>query len=324
MFILAEKCSRGVIRAIQEKLHGPAMDKDYLSTLIYSGSIDVVIDGLNEVDPDTRARIGNFVEKNASGNILLTSQFIAWKPPARMHRFVMRPLKESAIEEFLHSQMDADLPTHARLDYKRRTTRYLLESLAPNQPPESLEANRRILSNPMDLTLIANLIADGQHPDLFRLQQQQFEVMSAEYTRTQVGTPFPEEFSEAVYEMRRSGSSEIPAERFAVELRAMERYKMVVLRHSTDATGASAARWYFRHDKIMDFFIVQTFLHHTDRFEQQLNDSRFRGVYFLLATMLPFEKAMQLREQLVQQAAQTNDTSLLRPFVELLNLRKAA
>ena len=49
-----------------------------------------------------------------------------------------------------------------------------MQVLDDQQATEELEAIHRILSNPMDLTVIASMIAAGKQPDLFRLQEQQY------------------------------------------------------------------------------------------------------------------------------------------------------
>ena len=54
VYLPAYKCEKGVIEAIQEKLRGQAQDVNFLKSLIYSGAIDIYIDGLNEVTADTR------------------------------------------------------------------------------------------------------------------------------------------------------------------------------------------------------------------------------------------------------------------------------
>lgn len=63
VYLPAQKCDKGVIEAIQAKLHGQAQDTDFLKSLIYSGAIDICIDGLNEVTADTRANIRQFALK---------------------------------------------------------------------------------------------------------------------------------------------------------------------------------------------------------------------------------------------------------------------
>ena len=80
--------------------------------------------------------------------------------------------------------------------------------------------------------------------------------------------------------------------------------------------------WYFRHDKIMDFFLVQNFLGESKeiqaRLKEYIGDPRFRGVYFLLANLLEPDAAFRLRESLIQYAADTNDHTVSDTFVKLL------
>ncbi len=105
----------------------------------------------------------------------------------------------------------------------------------------------------------------------------------------------------------------------------MERHKLVVTRQSKSADGTVKIEWLFRHDKIMEFFIAQTFLGRgNDRPQQHIGDSRFRGVFLLLATLLPLDAATALRERLVDYAADTKDHTVSDTFVQVLRGRKAA
>jgi hypothetical protein len=52
-----------------------------------------------------------------------------------------------------------------------------------------------------------------------------------------------------------------------------------------------------------------------------MGDPRFRGVYFLLAILLPLEAAQELREKLIQYAADTKDHTVSDTFVQLLRSR---
>ena len=100
---------------------------------------------------------------------------------------------------------------------------------------------------------------------------------------------------------------------------------MVLSRQSLDAQGNPTKEWHFRHDKIMEFFLVQTFLGaDNDRAQQHLGDPRFRGVYFLLAMLLPLEDSEALRERLIQYAADTKDHLVSDTFIQLLRSRQAA
>ncbi len=65
--------------------------------------------------------------------------------------------------------------------------------------------------------------------------------------------------------------------------------------------------------------LVQNFLGNTEAAEARLidhiNDPRFRGVYFLVTTLLPLPVAKQLQEQLIQYAADTKDHAVSNTFV---------
>jgi HEAT repeat protein len=326
VYLPAEKCEKGVIEAIQAKLHGQAQDADFLRTLIYSGAIDICIDGLNEVSADTRATISDFVERYFKGNILMTTQPIEWSPPSTAKTYVLQPLRPDQIQSFLVLRQ-AVLPVSAT--YVQDCDRYLQSALSPNQSSEERIAAQRILSNPMDLTIVAQMLAQGRTPDLFRLQEQQYNLMASEY-RQIYSSEFPlKSFSEAIYQHRLNDEPALPADEFYNELICMEddKHKMVISRQWKDPKGEIQKEWYFRHDKIAEFFIVQTFLGDSEtaksRMYEHLGDPRFRGVYFLLATFLSIDAAQALRETLIQYAADTKDHTVSDTFVQLLRTRKA-
>jgi hypothetical protein len=106
----------------------------------------------------------------------------------------------------------------------------------------------------------------------------------------------------------------------------MENYKMVIRRESEskDAENTPKTEWFFRHDKIQEFFIVQTFLDNENRLtdEQIMSDPRFRGVYFLLAKMLPLDAAQSLQEMLIEYAADNKDHTVSDRFIQLLRSRQ--
>jgi hypothetical protein len=326
VYLPADKCAEGVIEAIQAKLHGPARDRKFLRNLIYSGTIDICIDGLNEATADTRAKVNEFVESYFKGNILIATQPLEWTPPATAKIYIMQPLRRNQIERFLLVHLQ-NLPEDAVVsgkDYEQASQSYLAEVLDEQQPAEIFDSAKRILSNPMDLTVIAQMLAYVQKPDLFGLQEQQYTVMAADYKRVNVGQEFPlTPFSEAVYQMRLQGEVALPEETFLKELQCMARKKMVVIRHARDAQEKPTKAWVFRHDKIMEFFIVQTFLGaRNERPLEHLGDPRFRGVYFLLAMLLPLDEAEALRELLINYAADTKDHTVSDPFIQLLRSRK--
>lgn len=331
VYLPATKCSEGVIEAIQKKLHGDEIkDPKFLQSLIYSGAIDICIDGLNEVNPDTRAKITQFVESHFRGNILMTTQPLEWTPPATAKTYIMQPLQPDQIEHYLLSrQLPKTAPVQGTA-YKQACHQFLGQMLG-NQTslaPEERQAAQTILSNPMELTIAAWMLADGKQPDLLNLRQQQYDQMAADYQRTW-NREFPlKPFAEAVYQHWLTDQKSLPSDEFYNELIGMEdeKFRMVVSRQWQDAKGEAHKEWYFRHDKIAEFFIVQTFLGNSEaaenRLQSHIGDPRFRGVYFLLATLLPIDAAQQLREDLIDYAADTKDHTVSDTFVQLMRSRK--
>jgi hypothetical protein len=325
VYLPATKCSDGVIEALQKKLHGEEIkDPKFLQSLIYSGAIAICIDGLSEVSADTRAKIVEFTENYFKGDIILAMQPMEWTPPATAKRLMMQPLARSHIQSFLHSRKLL-IPDNAPVQgdaYEHACDLYLVQVLDDQQDSAELEAIYRILSNPMDLTVVAAMLAAGKQPDLLRLQEQQYTVMAEEYQEKHLGQEFPlVQFSEAVYQMRLKDETTLPEAEFLEELLGMERHKMVVSRQPLDFNGKPGKEWYFRHDKIAEFFILQNFLKHPERQAQHLGDPRFRGVYFMLASFLNLEDAIALREMLIQYAADTKDHTVSDPFVQLVRSR---
>jgi hypothetical protein len=133
-------------------------------------------------------------------------------------------------------------------------------------------------------------------------------------------------FSEHCYQLRLHDELGISAQQFRKELLCMERHKLVVTRQSKVWDETVKIEWIFRHDKIMEFFIAQkTFLGPGNgRPKQHMGDVRFRGVFLLLATLLPLDAATALRERLVDYAADTKDHTVSDTFVQLLRARRTA
>ncbi|PSN15283.1 hypothetical protein C7293_07990 [filamentous cyanobacterium CCT1] len=325
VYLPARRCAGGVIEAIRDRLHGPIQDGDFLQSLIYSGAIDICIDGLNEVTPDTRAKVSLFAETYFKGNLVITTQPMDWEPPNNATVYVLQPLTSDQIGAFLQSR-SSTLPATAPVQgvQYEQACRAFLDQLKPDQL--GWEVMAHTLSNPMELTVVAQMIADGKQPDLLNLQQQQYNAMASRYQYINMDQPFPlAAFAEMAYEMRQTDASIIPAESWFKELNCMEDYRMVLSRQLDNAKGGTTTEWRFRHEKIQDFFIVQTFWgQDNERPAMHLGDPRFRGVYFLLATELPLVQAMQLRELLITHAVKTKDHTVSDRFIELLQTRPAA
>ena len=204
VYLTADRCTDGVIEAIQNKLKGKAQDHGFLRNLIYSGAMDICIDGLNEVDADTRASIKRFVEDYFKGNIIITTQPLEWKPPTTARIYILQPLTKDQIKDFLLSR-EPYLADESQLDqqeYDRSCLEYLDKALNNSLSEEELAGVQNILSNPMDLTVLSQIIASGESPDLFRLHQQQYDLMAKDYYKIH-RNEFPlEKFAEHAYKIR--------------------------------------------------------------------------------------------------------------------------
>jgi hypothetical protein len=325
VYLSARRCQDGVIEAIQKKLHGEEIkDPKFLRDLIYSGAIAICIDGLNEVNADTRAKIVEFTENYFKGDIILATQPMDWRAPTTAKRYVMQPLEQSKIQEFLTSRVST-LPKSMKLqgkDYEEACDFYLSTSL--DLTIQENEAMQRVLSNPMDLSTVALMLASGEQPKLFHLQEQLYSIMAKAYRERHLHD-FPLiDFSESVYQMRLNDVSALVEEKNGDEISCLAQHRMVISRQTIDSDGKSKQSWNFRHDKIAEFFILQALLNQPERQKQHLSDARFRGVYFMLANLLSLEDALALRELLIQYAADTKDHTISDEVIQLLRERKAA
>ena len=324
-YLSATHCAHGVFEGLRNRLPGVANDKGFLESLIYAGAFDIAIDGLNEVSADTRAEIVQFLQRFTKGNILIASQPIAWNPPSSLRRFIIEPLAEDLIESFLTSR-SASLAVNAIVtgsEYQTRCRAYLA-AVFSQESRQPYDATRRILSNPMDLSVVAQMISQGETPNLFNLQAQQYALVEKDYRRTQVGASFPlDGFAEVAFQMRLRGEFSIPAEGFEEAIACLERHSMIIVRRSSNDAGGMRTTRYFRHDKIMEFFIVHTFLRNKERTIEYLGDVRFQGVYLLLFASLNLEEAKELSSLFVNYAADTKDHRVSDILVKLLRERKA-
>lgn len=280
---------------------------------------------LNEVNPDTHAKISNFVENYFKGNIILATQPLEWTPPATINTFVLQLLKPDQIKVFLKSRYQILKNPQIRAEeYEAACRTYLSETMNERQSEDLYDSNHIILSNPLDLTIMAQMLANGEKPDLFNLQKQQYNMMAQEYKRIHIRKEFPlSEFSELVYKMRINNNVQIPSDDFIEAVKCMERYKMVLCRKVKNTAEKTITSYYFRHDKIMEYFIAQTFLgENNKRISKHLCDPLFRGVYFLLADFLPLKEAKILREQLILNAAKTKDHRISDNFIQRLHSRE--
>ncbi len=323
VFLLAQRCGKGVLPAIQAKLKGYAEDEGFLKNLIYSGALDVYIDGLNEAPPEVRAHINQFAEDFSKGNLLLTSQPMKWEVPALVQTLELQALDKDSIEAFLISR---PLPENSRLnqlDYEQAVKSFLNTDESGGA---AHRARHALLSNPLDLAIVAEMLARGETPDVFNLQQQFFDLMAKDYAHENSGQVFPlKKFADNVYELRKQDEWMTKLRDFwAMELDYLARHRLMVRRDVETGNALDKkieTRWSFRHDKIQDFFLSEAFLASSERQNEHMGDARFRGVYLYLARRLSLEKALNLRDRLTEFAADHTDNSVSDAYIQTLRTR---
>jgi len=326
VFLTAEDCKGGVEAAIQLRLQGNAKDEKFLRHLIHVGALDIYIDGLNEVSPDVRSEITTFMKKQFKGNIILTTQPLhQWNEPQTAKVFQIQPLGNDQIIKFLRSRTPylSDTAVLKGKEYEKACESFLSSVGAVKTDGKEENFVQNVLSNPMDATIVSNLISQGHSPDLFRLREVQYELMAEKFAEG--GHEFPLEiFSAEVFNMRLESRREISENQFAMELACMEKAKMVVRRFMPNPEDSKTPRqvWNFRHDKLMEFFILQTFIDPRNSHQKEyFDDPRFRGVYFQLAEQLPLDEAKSLESDLADYASETNDGTVSHEFRKRLNAR---
>ncbi len=328
VFLPAQRCGRGVLPAIQAKLKGYAEDKSFLQKLIYRGALDVYIDGLNEAPLKVRAQIIQFAEIFFRSNLLLCSQPIKWEPPATVRTLELQALDETRIEAFLSSY---PLPEDMRQGqteylYRQRLKNFLARHFSETEREDTIQRICAVLSNPQNLSVVAEMLARGGTPDVLNLQQQCFDMMEQDYAENNAGQIFPlREFSEDVYSIHKQNErmAKLWVD-WAIELEYLAKHRLMFRREletNTALDKRTVTRWYFRHDKIQDFFLSEAFFDSQDRQNEHMGNARFRGVYFYLARRLPFEQALNLRDRLTEYAADNSDHTLSDPYIQILRIR---
>jgi hypothetical protein len=328
VFLRAVECPDGVLQAIQLRLQAHIRDEDYLRILVYAGGLDILIDGMNEAPPDTRARIAQFLEL-FQGHFVLTTQPLASEPPNKATVWELQPLDPDALEAFLLTQWPGVRPT-AKLPEAnfQASVRQLLTELRQQAGfGDDVAAERlRMLRNPMECVFAAELLAQGLSPEPGRVLAQIFRLAEQAYRRVE-NRDFPRDaFAERVFAWRKSGEPYINIQGFEREARCLvgrQLMREITERLAQENGSRDETRWQFRHDKVMDFFLVPAFRgEHASRRYQECAEARFSGVYDLLAEMLPLEDADELRQFLVERGAETADNTLMNHYTRLFRARE--
>jgi hypothetical protein len=148
----------------------------------------------------------------------------------------------------------------------------------------------------------------------------------ADYADENCGQAFPlKKFSDNVYDLRKQDDWMTKLrDAWALELEYLARHRLMVRRDVETGNTVDRrveTRWFFRHDKIQDFFLSEAFMDSPERQNEHMGDARFRGVYLYLARRLSMEKALNLRHQLTEYAADHADHSVSDAYIQMLRTR---
>ena len=293
VLLKATDCAEGVIAAIQHRLHGIVRDDKFLEKLIFAGGMDIFIDGLNEAPWETREKIKQFLKRPFHGSIILSTQRpSSVSVPEDFHQFTLLPLDPDQIRDFMLIQWE-DLKSTANFEepaYRVAVSSYLERIVVPNfaQGQQSSQ-ELLVLSNPMESRLAAELLARGEEPDVYRLVEQRVRLMEEDY-RNKHGDSFPrKKLAECAFNsvLKSEGDAK------AISLTGLDREAEVLVSHRLVRVGLEreSTHWYFRHDRVRDFFILPAFTppEAKKRRKEYVSDERFWGVYELLAGSPEFD-----------------------------------
>jgi hypothetical protein len=167
----------------------------------------------------------------------------------------------------------------------------------------------------MEACLAADLLAEGKMPDVFQLVEQRYDSMVTDFQRKN-RKDFPLiPFAEMVYKWRSSSDgSDVDMTKFGLEALELTAHRLMIQRVDLVPTAngpKEQTRWFFRHDRIMEFFLLPAFMGtNKERRKTDAKDPRFWGVYDLLAMHLNEKEELELYKFLNELAANTNENEL--------------
>jgi hypothetical protein len=279
-FLRAADCREGFLTTLRNRLPIHARnDPNFLRALIVKGSPAIFIDAVHEAPPAVQAQLTEEINALKGGRFILTAQPVAWHPPQDASVWEIEPLRPQDIAPFLLKQGTAAIEaagSHALpdkwKDFKTRVESFLDELKDRPLDDPRAEAIRRMLRNPMEAVLAAELLAAGETPDPARLLAQRLEHFTEEYA-AQYEVPFPSEsFAAHLVTWRLTGAPLLSMMDFENVAEFLAKHRL--LRKQPDADG-----WRFRHDKIADWFLAPAFADAADPVLRELkSDVRFTGV----------------------------------------------
>ena len=329
-FLAARDCAGGVDVAIA-RLIRDVQDIGFVRSMVHAGALSVIVDGLNEVSADTREKISGFAKDMSRGDVFIGTQPIEWTPPPSALVVDLLPLERVEAERFLLSRpVRADCQQRIHGDaYVSAVETFVRRALDQAPSDEEQRAATLVLSNPFDLTLAADLLAQGSMPSAIALIDEAFRLADVGAPgepgyRDIAGQSFPlVRFGRLAVAMRIEDRNWFKPDDFASELPFLLRRRLLVERAVRGLDGSTVQRIQFRHDRIWDFFVAAAFLDDPNLWDEHLSDPRFRGAYLRIAETWPPAAAAKVRDRLIVAAAERGDHSTSDEFIARLEARKS-
>jgi len=327
-FLPARDCAAGVDVAIA-RLIRDVQEASFVRSMVYTRTLMVIVDGLNEVSADTREKIGSFARDMSKGDVLVGTQPIEWQPPPNARVLDLIPLDRAEAERFLLSRpvgSDEKQKVHGTA-YTEAVSTFLRRALDEAPTQEDRQAAELMLSNPFDLTFAADLLAQGSMPSATALIDEAFRLADEGAPgelgyRNLTGQPFPlTRFGRHAVTMRLEDRNWFKPDEFAAETSCLLERRLLVRRAVKGATGIEE-RIQFRHDRVWDFFIAAAFRDDPDLWAEHLADPRFRGAYLRIAETWDPADAARVRDRLIVAAAERGDHTTSDEFIKRLEARR--
>jgi hypothetical protein len=321
VFIRARDCEHSVIDAIAAKLRDAPNTRPLLDSFVQQGVVQVCIDALDEAPPSTQKIVKDFFYANQSARVVLTCQKLNnWVPPRWAQTVALQPLDRPAIPSFLKSR-PAPSDLAARIDpqtFAERAEAFVTGWWTDAPVTDDERLAKRVLTNPLDLTLAASLLWRSVTPKPLVLLDEYVQIALEEYENTR-GIPFPLKlFADTVYTAKVEDRGWIESGVLRDACEGLRQYKILLFRQM----DANSEQWQFRHERLKNYFVATHLINEGTRLiEEHATDRRFRECYVLLSEMLPLASLQDVRNAVTLQAARTRDHEVADAFVQAIDDR---
>ncbi len=277
-FLRAGDCREGILETLRLRLPTHAQgDPAFLRSLVQGGSLLLLLDALHEVPRPVLEHLVTELDTLTGARVILTTQPLVWTPPRGAVLREVLPLRPEDTATFLLKQGTAAIEAmgagslNAKVGAFTQKVREFLTDIA-SRPPDSHV--HRMLANPMEAVLAAEVLAAGEMPDPARLLEQRLGQVDRDYA-TRHREPFPAmPFASWLCACRLRGTP-------SFEMTGFENVAALLARHRLLRKGDDG--WRFRHDKIMDWFLLPAFSAALGGDELLAGDPRFASTRELMS-----------------------------------------